>query len=77
MIAKDKNNRIIREADWISYNNRVYQVDGILANGVIECWWKYIKSTNKVNPLINIKILKSNTCIKIDPPTAYNITDNE
>ncbi len=77
MTARDKNNKIIKEADWVESNGRIYQVNYIWRNGYLQCWWSYIKSKSKVCVLNNVKELKSFNCIKVNDPIAYNITDND
>lgn len=83
MTAKDSNNKTIREADWISYGGRIYQVHNInktfRIGGIIHCtlWFQYIKKFKKVKVLKNPLKIEPTFLTKVDPPIAYNITDNE
>ena len=75
MTAKDKNNKTIREADWISCNNRMYQVHFIFDKQLIMVWWKYTKKNKKVIRLSRARIILTDSVTKVDSPMAYNITD--
>ena len=76
MTARDINNKIIREADWIKYHNRIYQIHTIHKNELV-LWFRYKKINSKVFCMHKAKLVNSNLVCKIDPPTAYNVTDNE
>lgn len=81
MKAKDKNNKTLKEADWVSYNNRIYQIDSIInedKNSIptLVLWFRLLKS-NRIKRLSYPLVILSNNCTLIDPPTAYNITDYE
>lgn len=81
MKAKDKNNKTLKEADWISYNNRIYQIDSIIKgfeSGITAVLWvRYIKLNKKIKILKEPLYFNPFVLTKIDPPLAYNITDNE
>jgi hypothetical protein len=75
MIAKDKNNRTIEEADWIESNGRIYQVNEILQNNVILIWLQFIQKRLKVKQLKRFIVLDgANVSLTVDP-IAYNVTD--
>lgn len=84
MTAKDKNNKTIREADWISYNNRIYQINDIIKRKLnnsfsyigLSIYFRYVKSKKKVVSVPNFWV-SCDSVTKVDPPEAYNITDNE
>jgi len=83
MTAKDKNNKTIREADWISYGGRVYQIDSIVKKSIgnsfiyigVSIHFRFVKSKKKVIKVPNFW-LSVDYVTKVDPPIAYNITDN-
>ena len=79
MTAKDINNKIIREADWVKFNSTgsIYQIHKIYKDGTLELWFRYIISNKKVIRSINAVYSNGFAIYKIDPPIAYNITDND
>ena len=80
MKTKDKNNKTLKEADWVSYNNRIYQIDSIInsfGTKTAILYIRYIKSNKKIKILKEPLYFNPFVLTKVDPPTAYNITDNE
>lgn len=82
MTARDSNNKIIREADWISYNNRVYQVNDFIKEDSksIPClilWLQFVKKNSKIKTLKYPLFVLGINVTKVDPPIAYNVTDND
>jgi len=77
MTARDINNKVIREADWVFKDNKIYQINHIQKDGTLEVCFEYIFNTERVIKLEDILFLYPFTTEKIKEPDAYSIEDYE
>ena len=77
MTTRDINNKVLKEANWVTHNNKIYQIDGIHKDGTLEIYFEYIGSINRVIKLDNILFLYPFTVELTKEPQAYCIEDYE